>query len=629
MEEHRQASTGATPAIPAPRRPQPIRRRDRRQRKGSGRRRTALVLSGSVVAGLLIGSGYHWLNRPASAQNVASSSSAAVTVAATDQAVPLPSVQHPPCPSTVPVVLSSDPAMHLVSQVAADRLAVPQKALDGACITLTVREQASAEAARDLSQATTSSTLRPDLWLSASPAWVSLARSTQTGDQLLGTPGPVFAVSPVVMAALSTSNLAALGGGWAGTLGVSTAQSADQRKLALVDPTTSTAGLLTLLGLQQSAHGSGQGKADAANALATLSRRLVVPADDRSGITDVVSGRLDAVSALESDVLASAAQGSKLVAVQAGRGVPTAQFQMVPVGTPGAKEDLSERDPRVRSSVAARKAAREVVMQWYTSSEARVLLERAHLRDSTGRMPTGTATTQLPTLAPTAEPRELTPQVVGAALTEWKSAGRRGRVLAVLDVSGSMAQKVPGTDPPATKLQLAVAASRRALASFAPDSDLGLWTFSTKLRGSRDYRELVPVGSLSSSLRGATRRETLDNALGSIQVRPHGDTGLYDTTLAAFRSMQRSYRDGRLNAVVVLTDGRNDDPGSISRDALLSTLQAEYDATRPVHLIMVGYGTDVDLGALKAIAKATHGSASTADDPRDIDKVLFQALSSL
>jgi hypothetical protein len=192
-----------------------------------------------------------------------------------------------------------------------------------------------------------------------------------------------------------------------------------------------------------------------------------------------------------------------------------------------------------------------------------------------------------------------------------------------------MAQEVPGTSPAATKLDLAVAASRRALASFAPDSDLGLWEFSTHLAGSRDYTELVPLGPLSAPLRGATRRETVDNALASIQVRPHGDTGLFDTTLAAFRTMQRSYREGRLNAVVVLTDGRNDDAGSISRSALLSTLRAEYDPAKPVHIITVGYGNDVDLGALQAIARATHGSATAASDPRDIDTVLFQALSSL
>ena len=85
------------------------------------------------------------------------------------------------------------------------------------------------------------------------------------------------------MAALSTSNLAALGGGWQGTLGVSTAQSADQRQLALVDPTQSTAGLLTLLGLQQSAQGTGTDKQQATTALAALSRRLVVPTAESLG----------------------------------------------------------------------------------------------------------------------------------------------------------------------------------------------------------------------------------------------------------------------------------------------------------------------------------------------------------
>jgi Mg-chelatase subunit ChlD len=320
---------------------------------------------------------------------------------------------------------------------------------------------------------------------------------------------------------------------------------------------------------------------------------------------------------------------STLVAVRAGPGVEPARYAVLPVGTPGAREILPESDPRSTASVASRTTARALVAQWFTSSEARTLLGRMHLRDSTGRMPAGTASSQLPTLVPTAAPRALTPALVRGLLQQWKDAGRRGRVLAVLDISGSMAERVPGTSPVVSKLDLAVAASRRALASFAPDSELGLWAFSTRLEGSRDYTELVPVGPLSAPLRGATRRQTLDNALSGIQVRPHGDTGLFDTTLAAFRTLQRTYADGRLNAVVVLTDGRNDDDRSISRATLLSTLRAEYDPARPVHIITVGYGDDVDLDALKAIAAATRGSASAADDPRDIDKVLFQALSSL
>jgi Ca-activated chloride channel homolog len=620
-EQHRGE---ATRSLPDPRL-QPIRRRDMRSRRDSSRRRTVVVLAGSALAGLLIGSGYHWVIRPAAMQSPVTTVPAAS--AATTPA--LPSSNHAACTASVPVVVSSDPAMHLLSQVAADRLASPQERLGGACITLTVREQSSADVVADLSDDASPTAMRPDLWLAASPAWVSLARSTPTGADLLGADGPVFASSPVVMAALSTSNLAALGGGWQGTLGVSTASSADRRQLALVDPATSTAGLLTLLGLQQSAQGSGASQAQAATALATLSRRLVVPADDRAGIRDVLSGRLEAVSATEAEVLTSAEAGTKLVAVRAGPGVEPARFEVLQVGTPGARENLPERDPRSTASVASRTTARALVAQWFTSSEARSLLGRVHLRDSTGRMPTGTASSQLPTLVPTAAPRTVTPALVKGLLQQWKEAGRRGRVLAVLDISGSMADQVPGTNPPTSKLDLAVAASRRALASFAPDSDLGLWAFSTRLQGSRDYTELVPVGPLSAALRGATRRETLDNALAGVQVRPHGDTGLYDTTLAAFRTMQRSYAEGRLNAVVVLTDGRNDDEGSISRATLLSTLRAEYDPARPVHVITVGYGGDVDLGALQAIAAATHGSASAADDPRDIDKVLFQALSSL
>ena len=38
-----------------------------------------------------------------------------------------------------------------------------------------------------------------------------------------------------------------------------------------------------------------------------------------------------------------------------------------------------------------------------------------------------------------------------------------------------------------------------------------------------------------------------------------GDTGLYDSLLAAFRSVKSSYQPGYVNSVVLMTDGVNED----------------------------------------------------------------------
>src|SRR3546814_12873925 len=59
-----------------------------------------------------------------------------------------------------------------------------------------------------------------------------------------------------------------------------------------------------------------------------------------------------------------------------------------------------------------------------------------------------------------------------------------------------------------------------------------------------------------------------------------GGTGLYDTTLAAFRSAQKDYDPDYFNAVVLLSDGANDDPGSMRQADLLKALRDEADPER-------------------------------------------------
>jgi Ca-activated chloride channel family protein len=212
-------------------------------------------------------------------------------------------------------------------------------------------------------------------------------------------------------------------------------------------------------------------------------------------------------------------------------------------------------------------------------------------------------------------------QSINRALESWSALQRRGSVLLAVDVSGSMNQQIPKRG--LTRLQMAQQALTAAVTSFSDRSSIGLWEFSRRLDGDKDYRALVPLGSSSDAVGGGTRRDAVRTQIGRLSA--HGDTGLYDTTLAAVRELRRSWQ-ADTDVLVLVSDGKNDDPGSISLTKLVATLKAEQDPKRPVRVLTIAYGQDADGAALRAIAKATDGASFTARSPSDIEQVLLAGL---
>lgn len=151
-------------------------------------------------------------------------------------------------------------------------------------------------------------------------------------------------------------------------------------------------------------------------------------------------------------------------------------------------------------------------------------------------------------------------------------------------------------------------------------TELGIWEFSTDLDGERDYREVIPVGPV-----GPRRAEIVD-ALDRVRVKPNGATGLYDTTLAAYRDATRNWTVGRINMVLVLTDGKDDNASGISRAKLLDELAELRDKRRPVPILFIGVGPDIDPDELKQIARATGGRVALTPRPSGIQRIFFSAL---
>ncbi|MCB1004460.1 MAG: VWA domain-containing protein, partial [Acidimicrobiales bacterium] len=218
------------------------------------------------------------------------------------------------------------------------------------------------------------------------------------------------------------------------------------------------------------------------------------------------------------------------------------------------------------------------------------------------------------------------PEVMLGLLDKWNVQRKSARVLLVLDISGSMGE--PATaNAPETKLDLAQQAAIDSLDQFADADDVGLRVFSNGLGPdqTRNWLDEVPIEPIG------TNREQMRNAIRGLF--PTNGTPLYDTISASFQELVDTYDPTRINAVVLLTDGRNED-GDKSDDraqlnALLTQLetQSQGESATPVRLFTIAYGEDADLTVLKQLADATNGAAYNASDPKSIAKVFTAVIS--
>lgn len=267
-----------------------------------------------------------------------------------------------------------------------------------------------------------------------------------------------------------------------------------------------------------------------------------------------------------------------------------------------------------RATEADRVAAQALLAD-LRSEAGKADLIAAHLRTPGGPAPEGgvASVTRLPVKVEDAI----------RAMRSWQAVTVPMRTLAIIDISGSMATKHAGR----SRIDQTVEASTTALSLFPDSAQVGLWEFSTSLKGNQDWRELVPIARLTQATGAATQRTLLQNSLQALPTHLTGDTGLYDTVLAAYLRVEQGYDPGAVNSIILLTDGTNDDPrGGITLPQLLARLQAEADSSAPIRIVTIGIGDDADMSALTQISKATGGNAFHARDPQQIRDMYVEAL---
>jgi Ca-activated chloride channel family protein len=576
--------------------------RHRKQDRFRGYRATAVVVALLCVAVVGVGA-YHQLTRPT-------------------------------CTGEERLSVAAAPEIAPALQDVVTRWTADHPAIEGRCLAVDVSAVEPADVAAAIADKhgvnltgvgrASGSTAIPDVWVPDSSTWLLRLRAPASGFTVPAAPS--IARSPVVVA-MPEPVAGKLGWpdkklGWADLLG----QMASDATLhtGIVEPTRDASGLSGLLALASAAGAAPDAQAATTGALRAL-------AAGRSALREDLLARFPRSADPASIASAlSAAPLSEQAVIEynaAKPPIPLAALYLdpapIPLDYPYAL--LPGTDP-TRAAVAD--ALRSQLSGSYFADRLAALGLRAgdgsagagFATPRGGPAPAAAAPTPSPSKAGGAAAGGADPTLVDRALSTWTAVTVPGRMLAVIDVSGSMLEKVP-TAHNATRDQVTREAARRGLDLFDDSWAVGLWVFSTKLVGQQDYRQLVPIGPLSG------QRAKLEAALDAIRPKPTGDTGLYDTILAAYRTVQQGWDPGRVNSVVVLTDGINDDDNGITRAQLIDQLKKASDPKRPIQVVILGIGDAVDPAELSAITDTTGGGVFVTEDPAKIGDIFLKAIS--
>ena len=150
------------------------------------------------------------------------------------------------------------------------------------------------------------------------------------------------------------------------------------------------------------------------------------------------------------------------------------------------------------------------------------------------------------------------------------------------------------------------------LSQLSPNDRVGLISFNDKV-----FRvaPITPFGSSRTKLLAHVNN-----------LFPDGQTAVYDAAAAGVREIQNLRDASRINAVVVLTDGE-DNQSNTSSNELVSALQRQATSEgMAIRVYTIAYGSSANQDVLTQIASAS-GGKEYAGDPKQIESV-YRSISS-
>jgi Ca-activated chloride channel homolog len=502
----------------------------------------------------------------------------------------------PTCAHRVTLNVLASPAIaRPIQDVATNWLASSGAPLPHDCLSIKVASQADATAESALASGAADATV----WVPDSSIWAQrlAVDLDQAGTAATMTIGPSVARSPIVFVAPP--------GRGVGTISAAAfAQAAAHgtAAISLSDPVTTAEGVLTLHSLRsQSAGPSAEATRNVIGLMVVLGTSVID--SPQIGFAQATGAAKPFAASEQAVFTANAAAGRRAVrAVYPAGGVEELDFPAVRFARPGDDSMLASTATSFARMLGGVTAQQVFATHGFRNPQG------DPIAGATGPAAAPVHGLPVPTASQTAD-----------ILRMWSAATEASHTLAVIDVSGSMAESAENGR---TKIEVAAAAAAGAVGYFPDSSAFGLWAFSSDLANNLPWAELAPVRPLGSP----TQRQRLVAAAGQLPALVGGNTALYDTALAAFEQVRNTYDPGKVNSVVLMTDGKNDYPQGLSLAQLQTKLRSLADPARPVPIITIGIGGQADIATLRQISAVTGGKAYVVHDPAEIRGVFLDAM---
>ncbi|MBB4930154.1 hypothetical protein F4561_000974 [Lipingzhangella halophila] len=483
--------------------------------------------------------------------------------------------------------------------------------VDGRCVSTDVRGEDPDNVAYGITNTgPTTGDTDSDVWIPDSSLWANIVQR-DAGEAVITDTGTPVAHSPLILAQPADAGEEDEAESIENLVPTTATEAGEGRDVRVIDPLRSSSGLATLALVSGAINDEEEGQPELTAALQALQRGAM---PNEQTAFDTLGSNDDPPPLMVLSEQAAWRYNTK-------HGGDSAH-----VSYPEGGSYTLDYPYLVRGEDPVVSRAAELFRGWLTKEDSRAVIQQNGFRSPDGAANSDVLTTEAgfqedpPENLPTPSDDSI------ARLTKaWNQMKLDTRLLTIIDVSGSMASAVPGTDM--NRMEVTTQASIEGLTLFPETAELGQWVFSTDLEGDVDHRETLPVRELGESTDGQNHREAMTAALEEMEPEPDGDTGLYNTYLAAYREMLQSYKPDRRNAILMLTDGEDDAEDGISLDELLSTLEEESSDDKPIPIISIAFGPSIDPEPLEKIAEATGGASYTTEDPREIGEIHLKAFS--
>jgi Ca-activated chloride channel homolog len=287
-------------------------------------------------------------------------------------------------------------------------------------------------------------------------------------------------------------------------------------------------------------------------------------------------GYLDAFVCSEQIVIWARSKGADIVAIYPAEGALWQDHPLALLEQPGLSDTQRLTFARFSDFVRSPDAQKKVLSLGYRPADLSIPINTpgSPIRADNGVDPTQPKTAlQVPA-----------PNVLQTVQQTWLLTKRRTNVMLVVDTSGSMS---------GDKINNVKDALKIFVDQIQNDQErVGMVLFSSEV-----YNTLPP-----QELR--TNRQPLYSMISSI--KPGGNTALLDAVKASYGQLQQLNDKGRINAIVVMTDGLENN-SRISLKTLTSYMRDSNQAGVPVVVFAIGYGKDADWNTLKSLSDSTGG----------------------